>query len=610
MGELLENLHSSDPAVIGPYRLLQRIGVGGMGVVYLGVDDHYTVAVKTINPAFTEDSATIQRFKREIETLSKIESERVARLTGHDLEGALKWLAVEHVNAPNLKALVDWKGTVTGSDFWRIARYLLEALEHIHSVGVVHRDIKPENILATENSLKVIDFGIAQELDATSVTTSGVTGSFAWMSPEQVEGRELSSSTDIFSAGAVLYYLATGSNPWNRNQSVGTGAVFNSILVGSPDFSALSTAKRTLIERMLAKNPAQRGTASALLAMVSKLELEDVTTAQPKVQKKPKGLAKIAAITAGTALLLAGGVWAMTNIGEKADYVCAETLYASEDLTKAGFEELMGLDFASAVSSECKPGDKPEKVFDVESCVYMDTKVMPFAVLTSREVQKDSQKTASHKWNQLTDRYGCRTLVQLGEVDEIESKNTIIGYNQRVESPESVSASGSHSFVVSSDGRSGSFVTRFSARNSPLKDFFLYVPEFPPVGIEVAWLNGKQPAWAPTGDISASFKIYGMRVDSQFCWNDTKIIELDATGKEMYYERSVDGKTWKKVPTTTKDLNCGGSLIQRIATLSAKEISIGMRYGECMPFALVVPETKSEPGTRMEFCVIAGNPKP
>jgi serine/threonine protein kinase len=580
-----------------------------MGVVYLGVDAYFTVAVKTINPALNEDPAIVERFKREIDTLGKIDSDYVARLRGYEVDSDLKWMAVEHINSPDLRTLVEKQGGLSDEDFWAIARALLLGLEDIHNAGVVHRDIKPENILFADKSLKIIDFGIAQEIDATSVTTAGVSGSPAWLSPEQIEGDYVSQASDIFSAGAVLHYVATGKNPWIQNQTAATGAVFNRILQGSPDLEGLSDSKKALVTRMLSKQPTQRGSASSLLTMLLDWQKTDVGKIKeaPSTQRKPP--MKIFGAAGGVVLLAAAGLTFAFGGPARAEFVCAETIYSEDDHSLADSKTLANMDFENSVSAECQTTDKAELLFDVESCVYMDAKSIPFGILKSREVQGDSSKDRSRKWNQQFDRYGCRTFVQLELLSFANSESSTLAFNQRIASPDSVSAEGSESFVVSSDGRGGSFITRFKATNTDTEPHYLYVPEFEPVGIQLTWIDGKKPAWAATNSIDNSFKVNAINVVSQFCWSDSQLAEMDESGKEMHYETTKDGVRWTKVDSSFKDVSCGDGLTQRLVTLPAMVISKDLKYGTCLPYALVVPETSKEPGSRMSFCVVAGHPK-
>ena len=577
-------------------------------MVYLGTDGDFTVAVKTINPALAEDKSVVERFRREIETLGRLDSEYVSRLRGSDLDGDLKWMAVEYVNSPDLKSVIEKYGALSDERFWTVAKSLLQSLCDIHKAGIVHRDIKPDNILFADKMLKIIDFGIAQEMDATSVTTAGVSGTTSWLSPEQIEGKNVAAHSDVFSAGATLYFVATGKNPWTSNNAT-TGVVFNRILQSSPDLSGMSESKRALIKKMLEIKPSQRGNATSLLTLAQRLELGDKSTevlakkATKRLKLKPILASVVAVILAAAASLF------FVNQASKASYICAETIYVSEDLSSAQFSKLDALDFTDSISSECQSTSKAEQLFDVESCVYMTSTTIPFGTLESRSVSEAASESRFKKWNQRSDRYGCRTFVQLGKFSDQDSQKQMLGYNQRLSADGSVSVEGSRSFVVSSDGQSGAFVTRFEARQQATEPFYLFAPEFAPIGIQLTWIDDQRPIWASEDSISGSFTVDGMSVVSQFCWADSKIAELDKEDKSMRYQETEDGETWTDVDSTFRDESCGVGLTKRLVTLPAKIFSIDMKLDSCMPFSLYVPETLGEPATRMAFCVVAGHPK-
>jgi serine/threonine protein kinase len=182
-----------------------------MGVVYLATRGSQSVALKVLNSALTENSVARSRFKKEIQTLQQIDSPFVAKVVDAHADAETAWLAVEFVNGPDLKALVDDKGPLPLDQWITLADGLLSGIRAIHAVGVIHRDIKPGNILISETGPKIIDFGIAQDLDATSLTSTGsLAGSPAWLSPEQIDGATLTPASDLFSAGSVLHFAASG----------------------------------------------------------------------------------------------------------------------------------------------------------------------------------------------------------------------------------------------------------------------------------------------------------------------------------------------------------------------------------------------------------------
>ena len=202
-----------------------------MGVVFLGSRGSARVAVKVMRSSFLDSPALRTRFEREIETLKKIKSSFVARYLDSDVEGDLVWHAVEFVNGPTLKEKIENDGPLDEGDWWALYSQMREALNDVHKLGLVHRDLKPANIILSETGLKLIDFGIAQDSEATSLTSTGmVAGSPAWLSPEQLEGTEVGPGSDLFSAGSILTYAALGRSPWGKETTMTVPVAYKKIL--------------------------------------------------------------------------------------------------------------------------------------------------------------------------------------------------------------------------------------------------------------------------------------------------------------------------------------------------------------------------------------------
>lgn len=236
-----------------------------MGVVYLAARKSQTVALKVIKDDLLDDEAEATRFTREISTLEKIKSPNVAQIINSGLDEGTAWFAVEFVNGPNLSDLVKDNGPIEIDKWWQIARGILVGLADIHGFGVIHRDIKPGNVIISDSGPMIIDFGIAHVSDATSVTATGlVAGSPAWFSPEQIEGLDLSTATDIFSAGSLLFFAASGSSPWGGVTTMTKASVFR-ILTSEPDLDGLNIAQKNLLTMMLDKEPSKRPTARSVL---------------------------------------------------------------------------------------------------------------------------------------------------------------------------------------------------------------------------------------------------------------------------------------------------------------------------------------------------------
>lgn len=255
----LEKLSAKDPKTIGPYELVARLGSGGMGVVFLGTLGVKRVAVKTVRSSFLDDPGLKGRFQREIENLKAMNYPRIAKFLDSSIDEDIAWHAVEFVNGPNLSELVKSEGPLPEDQWWTLAAQLIETLGYLDSLGIVHRDIKPSNIIMSESGISLIDFGISQDSDSTSITSTGlVSGSPAWLAPEQLEGTTLSSASDWFSAGSVLVFAAKGKSPWGNETSMTIPVLYQKILSAAPDYSGLSEEQRNLVENLLDPNPKYR----------------------------------------------------------------------------------------------------------------------------------------------------------------------------------------------------------------------------------------------------------------------------------------------------------------------------------------------------------------
>ena len=261
----MERLRSGDPEQIGPWQIVNRLGSGGMGVVYMGTNGTRAAAIKVVREFLLEDPASRTRLTREVETLLRVKSDFVAEIVGSDIDGNPAWIATNYVDGPSLKILIEKEGPLTEEKWIEFARGFLSALSSVHTVGVVHRDIKPSNILLAKTGPKLIDFGISFVNDATSLTGTGmVAGTPAWLAPEQFLGREITTAVDNFAAGSTLMFAATGKTPWGADDS-SVGAVMHTILVEEPDLSALTEFQIEIITPLLLKDVQLRKTASQML---------------------------------------------------------------------------------------------------------------------------------------------------------------------------------------------------------------------------------------------------------------------------------------------------------------------------------------------------------
>lgn len=287
----MERLKKSDPDFIGPWKLINRLGSGGMSVVYQASKNERTsVALKVIRSQFLDNQVDRSRIEREISTLTQIKSKFVCQIIDSDITEDFAWIATEYINGPDLKTKVNLDGPYAEDDWYLLSKGLLEGLKAIHEYGVVHRDIKPTNILMSSAGPKIIDFGIAQSSEATSLTSTGlIAGSPAWLSPEQINGDKVTYSSDIFSAGAVLNFAVSGISPWGDNTKITKDVIYNRILQKQPDLSSLSILQKSLVQQMMEKTPKSRPSADqALVYLNDKWSQEAKLKKQFEEQKKQR----------------------------------------------------------------------------------------------------------------------------------------------------------------------------------------------------------------------------------------------------------------------------------------------------------------------------------
>ncbi|HEY6296964.1 MAG TPA: serine/threonine-protein kinase [Streptosporangiaceae bacterium] len=274
-----EPLLDSDPRRVGRYRLSARLGSGGMGVVYLGAaEDGRPVAVKVLRPQLAEDREFRTRFGREVAALVRVEGVCTVRVIEADTTAARPFLVTEYAEGPSLAEYIQARGALSAPMLYGLATGLAEALTAIHAAGIVHRDLKPSNVLLTGTGPKVIDFGIAQALDATSLTRPGITiGSTGFQAPEQITGGRTGTASDIFAWGVTIVYAACGQPPF------GTGtpeSIIFRILHAVPDLISVPAEVRPLVAVTLAKDPGNRPSARELLDSLTKTSAQPVHATQ------------------------------------------------------------------------------------------------------------------------------------------------------------------------------------------------------------------------------------------------------------------------------------------------------------------------------------------
>ncbi|WP_067460922.1 serine/threonine-protein kinase [Actinomadura macra] len=257
----MEPLLPGDPPELGGLRLLGRLGEGGQGVVYLAeTDDAEQVAVKVMHRG--QDERARGRFVREAATAQRVARFCTAAVLAAEVDGERPFIVCEYIAGPSLRNLVRRNGPRRGAELDRLAIGTATALAAIHHAGIVHRDFKPANVLIGRDGPRVIDFGIARVLDASTTATSQVVGTPAYMAPEHFFGERAGPAADMFAWATTMVYAANGSPAFGDDT---IPAVMRRILNDDPQLGRLPGRLRALAAACLAKEPSQRPNARQVM---------------------------------------------------------------------------------------------------------------------------------------------------------------------------------------------------------------------------------------------------------------------------------------------------------------------------------------------------------
>jgi serine/threonine protein kinase len=262
----LGRLLPTDPESIGPYRLLGRLGEGGMGTVYLALaPTGRAVAVKVVKAEFAVVEGFAARFHAEVDNARRVASFCTAQVldNGNDDDGR-PFMVTEYIAGTPLSRQIAEHGALEAGPLHGVALGVAAALAAIHIAGLVHRDLKPANVVLSLTGPRVIDFGIARALDrTTNFTLSGeLLGSPGWWAPEQVRGRDVTPAADIFAWGCLVAYAGTGRHPFGRGDALALAA---RVLNSTPDLGVLPAPLNELARQATSMDPQARPTAQDLV---------------------------------------------------------------------------------------------------------------------------------------------------------------------------------------------------------------------------------------------------------------------------------------------------------------------------------------------------------
>jgi serine/threonine protein kinase/Tfp pilus assembly protein PilF len=278
----------------GRYQIIEELGIGGMGKVYKVLDKEVKakIALKLIKPEIASDKKTIERFRNELKTARDISHKNICRMYDLNKEEGSYYITMEYVSGEDLKSFIHRSGRLTVTKAIDITNQICEGLTEAHRLGIVHRDLKPSNIMIDKDgNARIMDFGIARSLESKGITGAGVMiGTPEYMSPEQVEGKEIDQRTDIYSLGVVLYEMLTGRVPFEGFTALTIAVKHKTEAPQDPrEFNTqLSDDLSRVILKCLEKDKNKRyQSAGELLSQLNNLEKGISTTARIFPEQKP-----------------------------------------------------------------------------------------------------------------------------------------------------------------------------------------------------------------------------------------------------------------------------------------------------------------------------------
>jgi hypothetical protein len=287
----MQPLTGDDPTEIGGYRLQARLGTGGMGRVYLAsTAAGRSVALKVVRPELSDDQEFRTRFRQEIQAAQRVHGLYTAQLVDADPAATPPWLVTAYVPGPSLEEAIVANGPMPAAVVLRLIAGVAEALQAIHAADVVHRDLKPSNVLLAQDGPRVIDFGIARALGATSMTRGDIMmGSPDYLAPEQILDQPISPAIDVFALGSLAVYASVGRPPFGHGPVT---AVSHRVVHEPPDLEGCPVQLLSLIEACLEKQAKARPAPSRIIEFCAARADEMAESSQPWLAWSQAGAAQ------------------------------------------------------------------------------------------------------------------------------------------------------------------------------------------------------------------------------------------------------------------------------------------------------------------------------
>ncbi len=283
----------------GRYEVVEELGRGGMGKVYRVTDKKIgeEVALKLLSPSIAADKKTIERFRNELKFARKISQRNVCRMFDLSEEDGTPYITMEYVSGEDLKSLLKKTGQLTIKKAISIAKQICEGLSEAHRLGVVHRDLKPHNIMIDkEGNARIMDFGIARSMKMKGITEAGtVFGTPEYMSPEQVEGKEVDPRSDIYSLGVILFEMVTGEVPFKGENALSVALKHKTDTPPVPrklNPQIPESLNRVILICMEKDREARYQDVGEFIADLEKLEKGKTVSARPKNEKETEAVIK------------------------------------------------------------------------------------------------------------------------------------------------------------------------------------------------------------------------------------------------------------------------------------------------------------------------------